>query len=192
MSGKYEWNSKTFRIMVDEIGKGNDRVLGIVLGTFIDDLLKQLLLQRLLGHLRQVGLLGEKKVSETVERLFDPDRPLGSFSARTDMCLAMGLIGPVAHGDLGYIRQIRNRFAHYISLPTGAGDMDAASFKIRQILDWCNNLKLVKPSKKPLSADQKFTISCINIFTHIHSGMMARAKKLEEKGSLGQDRPFTP
>ena len=49
---------------------------------------------------------------EKKKRLFRPEGPLGSFSARIDLAYALGLIGKKAARDLHLIRKIRNDFAH--------------------------------------------------------------------------------
>lgn len=198
MTKKNDWDAMTLtlRIMADEIEKGNDRTIAIVLSSLVDDLLKQLLQQRLLGRLQQTGLLKEKKATEAMDRLFQPDRPLGTFSARTDLCLAMGLIGPIAFGDLNYIRQVRNRFAHFVTSPTSKGDQGEVSFKTRQISDWCKNLGLIGVpeqlmEKPPKDARQRFKVACINLIGYIQSEIVMRSKNLIKKGSLGEeDRPF--
>ena len=52
--------------------------------------------------------------SRTVEELVEPDGLLGTLSARTNMCYALGLITKSEHHDLMLIGNIRNKFAHNI------------------------------------------------------------------------------
>jgi len=56
--------------------------------------------------------------------------PLGTFSARTIACYALGLIDQDEYHDLNQLRLIRNDFAH---------DM-RTSFETRSVVDRCNNL----------------------------------------------------
>ncbi|BDS07399.1 hypothetical protein NT6N_24390 [Oceaniferula spumae] len=46
------------------------------------------------------------------DNLFDPDRPLGSFSSRITLASRMGLIDKNVESCLQVIRRIRNDFAH--------------------------------------------------------------------------------
>ncbi len=46
------------------------------------------------------------------DRLFIGSGPFSSFSVKTLICFALGLIGPKARHDLDTIREIRNAFAH--------------------------------------------------------------------------------
>ena len=46
------------------------------------------------------------------DNLFDPDRPLGSFSAKIDLSYRLGLIDRVLEHSLQMARRLRNVFAH--------------------------------------------------------------------------------
>ena len=46
--------------------------------------------------------------------LFDPDRPLGSSSAKAELAWRLGLIGDDVAGCMKALRKIRNHFAHNI------------------------------------------------------------------------------
>ena len=46
------------------------------------------------------------------DNLFDPDRPLGSFSAKISLAWRMGLLDAETEKSLQMIRKIRNDFAH--------------------------------------------------------------------------------
>lgn len=46
------------------------------------------------------------------DNLFDPDRPLGSFSAKISLAWRMGLLDTETERSLQMIRKIRNDFAH--------------------------------------------------------------------------------
>ena len=58
--------------------------------------------------------------------------PLGTFSARTAACYAMGLISEDEHHDLNQLRHIRNDFAHNIH----------TSFESQSVIDRCRILRL--------------------------------------------------
>jgi hypothetical protein len=52
------------------------------------------------------------------DNLFDTDRPLGTFSAKTALAHRLGLIGDDVERGLRMIRKIRNDFAHSIEKAT--------------------------------------------------------------------------
>jgi DNA-binding MltR family transcriptional regulator len=58
-----------------------------------------------------------------------------SASARIRAAYCLGLITKDQYDDLNLIRRIRNKFAHRLH------DL---SFKDKEILDWCNSLKMPK------------------------------------------------
>jgi hypothetical protein len=81
---------------------GNDRATALVLSSVTEVALEGLIKSRMRPKLN----------SETRRVLFDPEGPLGSFSAKTALAYALGLIGPLVQSDLYLIRMIRNKFAH--------------------------------------------------------------------------------
>lgn len=50
------------------------------------------------------------------DNLFDPDRPLGSFSAKISLCYRLGLIDRHLEHALQMLRRTRNEFAHATSV----------------------------------------------------------------------------
>jgi hypothetical protein len=50
-------------------------------------------------------------------RIFDPNAPLGSFSAKIHLAQALGLVIPKMGGDLTILRKLRNEYAHSILPP---------------------------------------------------------------------------
>lgn len=85
---------------LDEFQRESDRAAAILAGAYLDESLRRVLLKAIAPEL---GL---------AKALLGPDRPLGTFSARTSVCAAFGLIGKEEHHDLQQIRKIRNKFAH--------------------------------------------------------------------------------
>ena len=49
------------------------------------------------------------------DKVFGPDRPLGTFSSRTRTAYRLGLIDKPLYDAINVIRNIRNEFAHSIS-----------------------------------------------------------------------------
>lgn len=61
--------------------------------------------------------------SSTVDKLLNPQGgAIGTFSARNDMCYALGLISETMHSDLSVVAEIRNQCAHHHLLKTFADD----------------------------------------------------------------------
>lgn len=85
--------------LFSELREDGPRGAAMVAGALIDDVLLGAIKYRL------------KNLSDANE-LFDPDRPLGTFSARIKIAFALGIFGPKTRHDLDTFRRIRNAFAH--------------------------------------------------------------------------------
>jgi DNA-binding MltR family transcriptional regulator len=108
---------------VAELYKSNDRACVIVGAVFLEIQLEQLLLNFLVDD------------KEKVEKLFDFNQPLGSFSSKISMAYCLGLIGSVLFDDLTIIRNIRNDCAH---------ELQAIDFTNQSIAAKCKNFKLFR------------------------------------------------
>ena len=102
------------------IRRGNDRSTAVLAATLIDDLLKRALLSKLRN------LSGDE-----TDRLFGPDQPLGSLSAKIKLAYAMDLCNRHDAQNLEAIRAIRNAFAH---------DAKPMSFKTPEVNEVCYHL----------------------------------------------------
>jgi DNA-binding MltR family transcriptional regulator len=109
--------------MVDVYAKESDRAAAILAASFLDNTLRELLQAKMVDHPK-------------VTALFEGDRPLATFSARTSLAFGLGLLRPNVYADLELIRKIRNHFAHF------EGDV---SFRVSPVRDWCAELSMVKP-----------------------------------------------
>jgi len=107
-----------------DYGEASDRAIAIVGPAFLDTLLSELLVNFLIDD--------EKEV----DKLMQPDGPLGTFGARVSACYCLGLIGETIKSDLRLVAKVRNRFAHDLR----------ASFSDEQIKSWCNALQWHKQS----------------------------------------------
>jgi mannitol operon repressor len=98
-------------------------------------------------------------------RLLDgANAPLGSFSARTAACHALGLIKDDENHDLGLIRKIRNEFAHTTQI----------SFDTPSIRDRCAILRMRAPDydnektgKVIVNASGQFQTSAVAIIMNL-------------------------
>lgn len=93
-------DDKQFNEFLIEFQRESDRAAAVLAAAYLDDLLKQLLLASFVDD------------SKHCRGLVEPERALGSFSARISTCFAMGLITASERIDLDHLRWIRNRFAH--------------------------------------------------------------------------------
>lgn len=99
--------------------EGNERAAAIVGGAFLDTLLE---------HILRYFLVDDEK---EVERLLEPEQPLGTYGARIRVLYCLGLIGKIVRDDLRLVGKIRNRFAHHVNV----------SFEDEPIRSWCRSLK---------------------------------------------------
>lgn len=98
---------------------GDDRAIVIVGASFLDFLLKHILL----------AFFPEK--NDEVATLMQSDQPLGTYGNKVRMTYCLGLIEKVVKDDLKLIGKIRNRFAHDLY----------ASFDDQNIKSWCVGLR---------------------------------------------------
>jgi len=99
--------------------EASDRAVAIVGPAFLDTLLTEALTNFLVDD--------EKEVN----KLLQPDGPLGTYGSRVTACYCLGLIGERVKADLRLVGKIRNRFAHDLR----------ATFADQQIQSWCRALR---------------------------------------------------
>jgi DNA-binding MltR family transcriptional regulator len=100
----------------------SERAIGIVIGSMIENRLQRAMLAKF------------HRSKQIEERLLQASGPLGSFSAKIDLACLIGLISTEAHHDLMVLKDIRNRFAH---------DLSILNFASQQIRDKAQNFKLL-------------------------------------------------
>jgi hypothetical protein len=82
----------------------SDRAVAIVVGSMMEVRLQRAMLSKL--H-------RDEKIEK---RLYHASGPLGSFSAKIDLAFQIGLLSKDAHDDLVILKNIRNDFAHDLSI----------------------------------------------------------------------------
>jgi mannitol operon repressor len=103
-----------------ELQAESDRGLALVAASVLDDKLR--------GALDALLVEGG-----AASRLLDAgNAPLGTLSARTDACLALGLIDDFEHAEITLIRKVRNEFAH---------GLHGTNFQTEPIRGFCASLK---------------------------------------------------
>jgi DNA-binding MltR family transcriptional regulator len=108
---------------VHDLYQSSDRAVAIIAATLVEARIKTALLERFERH---------EKIEQN---MFRSTGPLGSLSAKIDMILLLNIVSPDAHRDLETMKNIRNRFAHYL---------DIKDFESQRIADWCKNLRLIE------------------------------------------------
>ena len=101
-----------------EYAEPNDRAIAIVGPAFLDTLLTEILINFLVDD------------ENEIQRLMQPEGPLGTFGAKVSACYCLGLIGETVKSDLRLVAKIRNRFAHDLRVisPTSRSTAGATCF----------------------------------------------------------------
>jgi hypothetical protein len=141
----------------------NERAAAIVGGAFLDTLLEHILF----NFLAEDG--------KEVQRLLDPEQPLGTYGARVRVVYCLGLIGKIVRDDLRLVGKIRNRFAHDLR----------ASFEEEPIRSWCLSLKwheysMFKKAPKGVTAGDIFQVGVNQLASHLN-GIVSIARREKRK-----------
>ncbi|TQO56168.1 hypothetical protein [Paraclostridium bifermentans] len=121
-----------------EIEESNDRAVGILCGSILDEQLKQML---------KSFLVKDNKIEK---EFLGGQGAISTFESRITACYYMGLIDEIERKNLEVIRKIRNKLAHSF------GPID---FNTQSIKDLCNNLKI--PIEKYLPSASEISITKI-------------------------------
>jgi len=113
-----QWLQEHLHLQNDALSKETDRAAAVLAPAFLDSIL---------GDLLEAFFIE----GEVAPRLLQPDRPLGTFSARIDLAQALGFLSERAARDLRLIGRIRNDFAH---------DLATGSFETLSIKNRCREL----------------------------------------------------
>jgi mannitol operon repressor len=99
--------------ITDEINKETDRGAALFGASILDEAL-----QKILSEFFVSGPISNK--------LFRYPAPLSTFSARQNMCFALGLITKIEYNQCDIIRSIRNEFAHASAFSIDFNNKDIA------------------------------------------------------------------
>ena len=135
--------SKESRHLFDVINNEKDLPVIVVSTSFIDACLGSILSKKFIN-------------SSVSEKILDPrGGAIGNYSARADLCYALGLIQKNLYKDLTKISEIRNEIAHYhLTL----------SFDSESITKLCSELSYLK-SLKQGNTDEPLGAQEINLWT---------------------------
>jgi hypothetical protein len=104
----------------------DDRSMAIVYSVSLEDALESALRSSLVDF-------QPRKNSSVHDEMFRDSGALGSFGAKINLGLMIGLYSEEAWSDLSIIKNVRNSFAHVVE--------KASDFKADKIRSLCNNLK---------------------------------------------------
>lgn len=122
--------------VLENLKDESDRAVGIIAGSAVESALGHAIQNRLHDH------------PDVITSLFRPGGPLGAFSNKIDLGLLLGVYGKPTHRELITIKDIRNAFAH---------DLSINSFAEQKITALCSNLSLVeRHTKEDLAAKKGF------------------------------------
>ncbi|MGV3696986.1 MltR family transcriptional regulator [Flavobacterium sp.] len=139
----------------------SERSIAIVGATFLEMVLDHILL----------AFLPEDE--KDVTKLLEYNQPLGNFSNKITMCYCLGLIDKVIKDDLTYVRKIRNKFAHDLTV----------CFEDEPIRSWCKELKWHKISLTPFppvnaTSRDLFQVGVNQLISHLNGCVgIARTEK---------------
>jgi hypothetical protein len=143
-----------------DYGEASDRAVAIVGPAFLDILLCDTLIEFMVDDHKQV------------QRLLQPEGPLGTYGSRITACYCLGLIGPIITSDLRIVGKIRNRFAHDLR----------ADFSDQKIGQWCRDLRWHKEvlADPPASVSERdlFQVGVNQLVSYLSGAPgIARSKK---------------
>lgn len=90
--------------IINSIELSTDRAAAIIAGSLVEDRLTKAIKSKLLG------------IPEADENLFRTSGPLGTFSAKIDLAVSMGVISLIAYKEMKNLKDIRNLFAHNLEI----------------------------------------------------------------------------
>ena len=94
--------------MREQMGHDSELAQVLIIATFLDKQLRAIL---------EAFLVEERSSAKRLASLFEgPSAPMGAFSSRIKMAFALGLIDEREHRSIDAIRDIRNAFAHELTI----------------------------------------------------------------------------
>jgi DNA-binding MltR family transcriptional regulator len=147
-------------LIAKEVMASSPRAGAMVASAFLDEILKALILLHM-----------ESLSDSEIEALFEPERPLASFSSKIKVARALGIIGPKTSHDLNLMREIRNAFAHSLR------KMSFETPSVRQLLHSMHVVKDIPKQKQRRARTLFFEVTAM-ILTHLHQkGHVANQRK---------------
>ncbi|RED31830.1 mannitol repressor [Rhodopseudomonas thermotolerans] len=138
-----DWKSLDQEI-TEQLKLKNDRGVAITFASMLEDRLRWLIETQFIENLSE-----KRKAS-----LFKGQGPLSTFSAKTEVAFALGLVKPEVRDQLIIIAQIRNKFAH---------GFKSVRFTDTNISELCKRLKTFDPPSSEAKADLRevYGLACL-------------------------------
>ncbi|MCH7386579.1 hypothetical protein MMO39_04595 [Acinetobacter modestus] len=135
------------RAFRSSITEETDRGAVLMSAAFLDEKLKQIIEKRMVQD------------RKTLQKAFDFNGPLGTFSSRIDFCYLIGIIPKNAQKDLHTVRAIRNQFAHHAA---------PLSYEDEKVKNLCSQL-VFHGIKNPVDGGSRFRRSVMGLLIYINS-----------------------
>lgn len=168
-SRTYEWGYEA-AVIEEELHNASDRAAAIVGDALLDKELVDLI---------RAFLIDDQNVAG---QLLGVDRPLGTFSARSNMAYALGLLSEDVFWDLTLIRRIRNEFAHDLHV----------TFDTPSVSQRCDSLELPTRFSKRAELDTARSRFCaaaqiLSQYLAVRLALAQRERTLLSHGFLLRD-----
>jgi hypothetical protein len=133
---------------IQSLATSDDRTVAIIAATIVEVRLREALERAIVRD-------------EAIEKeIFRTTGPLGMFSPKISLAFLMGLISKPAWKNLDIMKNIRNRFAHYI---------DITDFESQPIREWCGNLVLIERHFQDLSAPKDYNPHGVDLIMYVEN-----------------------
>jgi DNA-binding MltR family transcriptional regulator len=142
-----------------------DRGVALVCAAYLEHELESLL---------RKYFVDDAKISDS---LFEPSGPLGTFSAKIDLILALGVVSPEVHRSLHLVRKIRNEFAHQHRV---------LSFAHQKIESRCRELVPLNPDPLEKNPRDLFIRASMAILAVLHATEAATIHADKKVGRIDQ------
>ncbi|MBN9687137.1 MULTISPECIES: MltR family transcriptional regulator [unclassified Corallococcus] len=155
--------NKDLDVIAKSVATETDRGCVLVFAAYIDEEL---------GKVLRAFFIDDPKLADA---LLETEKPLGTFSARTKACLALGLISRKTFRAIELVRKTRNEFAHI---------KEEASFNSPSVRERLKELPLpLDPEHAKAAAKASLRdrfISCmISLAANIHTSLLLDSQRKE-------------
>ncbi len=144
---------------IEGLMSDNDRTTAIIGASLVDEILEEILRAQ----------FEKNSDEETIDRLFNHEGVLGSFSSKIDMGYCLGMYGSQTHANLRRVKDIRNRFAHKIAMFDSRRNPTPVTFQSQQIVSMCEAFTQVNllPLPAKSQAKERFINVCQSVVLYL-------------------------
>ena len=146
MANSKDARHKQLLNMMNELKDESDRAVAVLVGAFLDELLKDLIVAT------------ARTDPDEIENLLF--RNLGSFGSRIEGTHELKLLTQDECHDLRRVKEVRNIFAH---------EFVGVTFETPKVNELCQKLKTAKIGGQPPTARECFTKSAVRLMVAIYT-----------------------